>query len=206
MKAQVFVGVDVSKRYLDVAFPEGIERVSNEPEGVSALAERLRESAAALVVLEATGGYETGLVLALQRVNVPAAVVNPRQARDFARAHGRLAKTDAIDARVLARFGEVMRPAPLPPIDASREALAGLVSPRRQLVEALIAERNHLEHATAVVIAWSKLRCASQQNAPSTSGMGHERPSRLPRNAPYDRSCLKADIRRAPTELLLEMK
>ena len=88
MKAQVFVGVDVSKRYLDVAFPEGIERVSNEPEGVSALAERLRESAAALVVLEATGGYETGLVLALQRVNVPAAVVNPRQARDFARAHG----------------------------------------------------------------------------------------------------------------------
>ena len=154
MKAQVFVGVDVSKRYLDVAFPEGIERVSNEPEGVSALAERLREFAAALVVLEATGGYETGLVLALQRVNVPAAVVNPRQARDFARAHGRLAKTDAIDARVLARFGEVMRPAPLPPIDASREALAGLVSRRRQLVEALIAERNHLEHATAVVIAW----------------------------------------------------
>ena len=75
MKAQVFVGVDVSKRYLDVAFPEGIERVSNEPEGVSALAERLRKSAAALVVLEANGGYETGLVLALQRVNVPAAVV-----------------------------------------------------------------------------------------------------------------------------------
>ena len=99
MKAQVFVGVDVSKRYLDVAFPEGIERVSNEPEGVSALAERLRGSAAALVVLEATGGYETGLVLALQRVNVPAADVNPRQARSCPRPWSARRETDAIDAR-----------------------------------------------------------------------------------------------------------
>jgi len=154
MKAHVFVGIDVSKRSLDVALPEGVERVSNEPASITDLAERLSQTAPALVVLEATGGYETGLVLALQRRNVPVAVVNPRQARDFARAQGRLAKTDAIDARVLARFGEAMRPAPLPPIDASRAALAGLVARRRHLVEALIAERNHLEHATAAVTAW----------------------------------------------------
>jgi len=154
MKAHAFVGIDVSKRYLDVALPEGTARLSNEPDGIAALIERLSQTIPALVTLEATGGYETGLVLALQRANVPVAVINPRQARDFARAQGRLAKTDAIDARVLARFGEVMRPALLPPIDASREALAGLVARRRQLVEALIAERNHLEHATAAVIAW----------------------------------------------------
>jgi len=154
MKPHVFVGVDVSKRYLDVALPEGIGRVSNAPEGIATLAERLRKTAPALVVLEATGGYETRLVLALQSQGVPVAVVNPRQARDFARAQGRLAKTDAIDARVLARFGEVMHPTPLPPIDTSREVLAGLVARRRQLVEALIAERNHLEHAVAAVTAW----------------------------------------------------
>jgi transposase len=154
MKAHVFVGIDVSKRSLDVALPEGVARVSNTPEGIAGLAARLRQRVPALVVLEATGGYETGLVLALQRAGVPVAVVNPRQARDFARAQGRLAKTDAIDARVLARFGDVMRPAPLPPIDASRDALAGLVARRRQLVAALTAERNHLEHATAAVTVW----------------------------------------------------
>jgi transposase len=128
--------------------------LSNDLEGIGDLAARLSRTASVLVVLEATGGYETALVLALQRANVPVAVVNPRQARDFARAQGRLAKTDAIDARVLARFGEVMRPAPLPPIDASREALTDLVARRRQLVEALIAERNHLEHASLAVTAW----------------------------------------------------
>lgn len=154
MKTPVFVGIDVSKRYLDMALPEGVERVNNAPEAIAVLADKVSRAAAALVVVEATGGYETGLVLALQRASVPVAVVNPRQARDFARAQGRLAKTDALDARVLARFGEVMRPAPLPPIDASREALAGLVARRRQLVEALIAERNHLEHATAAVTTW----------------------------------------------------
>jgi transposase len=154
MKTTVFIGIDVSKRHLDVALPQGIERVSNDPEGVESLAVKLNKAAPALVVLEATGGYETALVLALQRASVPVAVVNPRQARDFARAQGRLAKTDGIDARVLARFGEAMRPAPLPPIDASREALAGLVARRRQLIEALIAERNHLEHASAAVTAW----------------------------------------------------
>jgi transposase len=154
MKASVFVGVDVGKRYLDVALPEHVERVSNEPEAIGALMKRLNKIAPVLVVLEATGGYETALILALQGANLPVAVINPRQARDFARAHGRLAKTDAIDARVLARFGEAMHPAPLPPIDPSQEALAALVSRRRQLVEALIAERNHLEHATAAVITW----------------------------------------------------
>lgn len=154
MSADIFVGIDVSKRFLDVALPSGVERLNNTPAAIAALVERLKAAVAALVVMEATGGYETGLVLALQRANVPVAVVNPRQARDFARAQGRLAKTDAIDARVLARFGEVMCPAPLPPVDASREALAALVARRRQLVEALIAERNHLEHAIPAIAIW----------------------------------------------------
>jgi len=150
----VFVGIDVSKRCLDVALPERIDRISNDAAGIAAVAERLSKAAPELVVLEATGGYETSLVLALQSNGVPVAVVNPRQARDFARAQGRLAKTDAIDARVLARFAEAMRPAPLPPIDPSREALASLVSRRRQLVDALIAERNHLEHAAPAIATW----------------------------------------------------
>lgn len=153
-EGHVFVGIDVSKRYLDVALPERVERVNNDAAGIAAVAETLSKADPELAVLEATGGYETGLVLALQGHGVPVAVVNPRQARDFARAQGRLAKTDAIDARVLARFAEVMRPSPLPPIDPSREALAGLVSRRRQLIDALIAERNHLEHATPAVTAW----------------------------------------------------
>ena len=148
------VGIDVSKRHLDVALADRVMRVDNDAAGHAALAAELRSVGAGLVVLEATGGYETAAVIALQGAGVPVAVINPRQARDFARAQGRLAKTDAIDARVLARFGAVMRPAPLPAIDPSRDALAALVTRRRQLVDMLVAEQNHREHAPPATIAW----------------------------------------------------
>jgi transposase len=97
-----------------------------------------------LVVLEATGGYETDVVAALALAGLPVAVVNPRQVRDFAKALGRLAKTDAIDATVLAQFGARVQPEPRPLPDAAHQALAALVTRRRQLVEMLTAERHRL--------------------------------------------------------------
>jgi len=144
------IGIDVSKRHLDVALAgsDRVQRWSNEPEGIAGLVEELKEQRPPLIVLEATGGYEMAAVRALQEAGLGVAVVNPRQARDFARASGRLAKTDALDARVLASFGAALRPTPLPRIDASQAAIGDLVARRRQLVDMLIAERNRLEHAS----------------------------------------------------------
>lgn len=143
------IGIDVSKRFLDVAQTgsDQVRRWNNDAAGIAGLAEGLAKQPPALIVLEATGGYEMAAVQAMQRTGLPVAVVNPRQARDFARASGQLAKTDAIDARILASFGAALRPAPLPPIDASQAAISALVARRRQLVDMLVAERNRLEHA-----------------------------------------------------------
>lgn len=150
------VGIDVSKRHLDVAVAgsEEVVRWPNEAAGIAGLVEALGGQAPGLVVLEATGGYEMAAVKALQEAGLAVAVVNPRQARDFARASGRLAKTDALDARALASFGVALRPAPLPPIDASQVAIGDLVARRRQLVDMLIAERNRLEHASTLLRGW----------------------------------------------------
>jgi transposase len=153
-QAGAIVGIDVSKRHLDVALSDQMLRVGNDRLDLDALAQRLRAAETPLVVLEATGGYETAVVIALQAHAVPVAVINPRQARDFARAQGRLAKTDAIDARVLAQYGAAMRPRPLPPISATQEALAALVARRRQIVEMLVGEGNRLELAHAQVRGW----------------------------------------------------
>jgi len=160
----VVVGIDVSKRYLDVALADRIERVGNDAAGLAALVAAITAAGTGLVVLEATGGYETAAVRALQGAGMPVAVINPRQARDFARAQGRLAKTDAIDARVLACFGAAVRPSPLPPIEPGRDALAGLVARRRQLVDMLVAEQNHLEHAAAAVRSWIEHHCGALRN------------------------------------------
>ena len=112
MEGEVMVGIDVSKARLDVAVLPGEEifREEHDSRGIAALIERLKKIAPALVVLEASGGLETGLVAELVAAGLPAAVVNPRQVRDFARATGQLAKTDKLDARMLARFGERIRP------------------------------------------------------------------------------------------------
>lgn len=152
MKAVVpcYIGVDVSKAQLDIAVhPAGqVWQVANEPVGIMELVVALQALAPDLVVLEATGGLEMALVGYLAQAQLPVVVVNPRQVRDFAKALGKLAKTDTLDARVLARFGEATKPQPRPLPDAQAQELQGLLARRRQLVEMLTAEKNRL--ATAV--------------------------------------------------------
>jgi len=111
---------------------------------MTTLIEQLRALSPTLIVLEATGGMEIPLTSALATAELPVVVVNPRQVRDFAKASGRLAKTDALDAQMLAQFAEVMRPHPRPLPDAEARALAALLTRRRQLVEMLTAEKNRL--------------------------------------------------------------
>lgn len=140
------VGVDVAKAELVVAVRPGGEHwvVANDEAGARALAARLRERAPTLVVLEATGGYEVVAVAALAAAGLPVVVVNPRQVRDFARATGQLAKTDRIDAAVLALFAERVQPPVRPLPNADARALDALLTRRRQLLEMLQAERNRL--------------------------------------------------------------
>jgi transposase len=140
----VFVGIDVAKDRLDVhVLPSGEALAfSNDDAGVSRITTLLAGLPAALVVLEATGGYEARLAADLAAAGLPVAVVNPRQVRDFARATGRLAKTDRIDAALLALFAERIRPEPRPMPDAQAQALAELVARRRQVVEMIVMEGN----------------------------------------------------------------
>ena len=144
MSEQVIVGIDVSKAILEVALlPKGRQwSQPNTDRGTAALAVELKTAAVQLVVMEATGGLERRAAKALAAVGLPVAVVNPRQVRDFAKAAGALASTDAIDARIIALFGERMRPTPRPPLDPSTEALNDLVTRRRQLVNMGVAEKN----------------------------------------------------------------
>ncbi len=145
----VYVGIDVAKATLDVAVHPTPDRwtLAYTEREVAGLVPRLAALAPALVVLEATGGLEEPLVGALAAAGLPVVVVNPRQVRDFAKATGRLAKTDALDAAVLAHFAAVVRPTPRPLPDAATQALAALMTRRRQLVEMLTAERNRLGSA-----------------------------------------------------------
>ena len=157
------MGIDVAKEMLDVALrPTGERwRVEHDAAGLEQLVARLQALAPARVVLEATGGLELELVGALAAAALPVVVVNPRQTRDFARATGTLAKTDALDAAVLAHFGEAVRP-PLRALrDAESLALKALLGRRQQLVTMLVAERNRRGAAGAAVrprieahIAW----------------------------------------------------
>ena len=149
---QVFVGIDVSKAQLDLALrPEGRFSVSNDEAGWAQIITRLRAVSPALVVLEATGGLEIPLTGALVMAGLPVVVVNPRQVRDFAKATGQLAKTDALDAQTLAHFAEVLRPEPRPLPDAETQMLAALLTRRRQLVEMLTAEKNRLASARQTI-------------------------------------------------------
>ena len=145
----VFVGVDVSKARLDVFVSEGeqVWAVGNDEAGVAELAGQLEPLAPSLVVLEATGGLERALVAQLMAAKLPVVVVNPRQVRAFAKSLGRLAKTDALDARILALFGERIRPALRELPEPDTQALADHLSRRRQLVEMLTMEKNRLQQA-----------------------------------------------------------
>ncbi len=144
-----FVGIDVSKERLDVhVCPSGqVFAVARDAKGLEQLSIDLQVLAPALIVLEATGGFEITVAAALASTGLPLAVVNPRQIRDFARAIGRLAKTDAIDAQVIALFAERIRPEPRPVTDAESQALAELVARRRQVVEMIGMESDRLRQA-----------------------------------------------------------
>jgi transposase len=149
LSPQVFVGIDVAKAQLDIALrPIGTRwTVSNDDAGIADLVTRLQGIGPQLIVLEATGGFQRAVVAALAAAALPVVVVNPRQARDFAKATGQLAKTDALDARALAHFAEAIRPTPRPVPDAQTEELRALLARRRQLIAMRTAEHNRLGSA-----------------------------------------------------------
>jgi transposase len=151
--ALIFVGIDVSKERLDVAIRPSSEResVTNDEAGIEALIQRLRKIQASVIVLEATGGFERSVTRALTSAELAVVVVNPRQVRDFAKATGQLAKTDSIDAEVLARFAEAVRPALRPLPDEVSLELRALIARRRQITEMIVAERNRLSKASKLL-------------------------------------------------------
>ena len=152
MGTAVFVGVDVSKAQLDIAIrPDGRFAAANDEKGISTTVKRLQQLQPTVVVVEATGGFEVPLASALATAGVSVVVVNPRQVRDFAKASGILAKTDRLDAQILAHFAEVMRPVPRALPDEETQALSAIVARRRQLLDMLTAEKNRLGVATAPV-------------------------------------------------------
>jgi transposase len=141
-----FVGIDVAKAQWDIAVRPSGERwaVPNDAGGVGTLVEQLQALHPTLIVLEATGGLERAATATLATAGLPVVVVNPRQARDFARATGQLAKTDALDARALAHCADVIRPPPRPLPDAQTQALRALLGRRQQLIVMRTAEQNRL--------------------------------------------------------------
>lgn len=168
-----YVGIDVSKAHLDLAVHLSGEpwRVTNNEAGISAVVTHLRELQPTLVVVEPTGGLELPLTAALATAGLPVAVVNPRQVRDFAKATGRLAKTDRLDAQVLAHFAQAVQPTPRPLPDAQTQELAALLARRQQLVQMLTAEKNRLGTTRLPVrqrvrahIRWLKQELADTDN------------------------------------------
>lgn len=151
---ETFIGIDVSKNLLDVCvYPEdSIKSFDNTEKGIALLIAFMQPLKPALIVLEATGGLEMAVVSALASDQQPVAVVNPRQVRDFAKATGKLAKTDNIDAGVIAHFGKALRPEIRPLKDPEAQALDALNSRRRQIVDMLTMEKNRLFTATK----WTK--------------------------------------------------
>ena len=145
----IYVGIDVSKERMDVAArPTGtIWSVSYDSDGVDGLVAQLKELKPAGVITESTGGLELPLVAVLAAASLPVAVVNPRQVRDFAKSTGQLAKTDRLDAQVLAHFGEAVSPPMRPLRDADTQALGAVLARRRQVVGIVVAEKHRLSRA-----------------------------------------------------------
>ncbi len=146
-------GIDVSKQHFDLCLGSAAQRLGNDASGWDEVTAKLKDADVGLVVLEATGGYERGLMCALQGAGITVARVNPRQARDFAKSMGVLGKTDQVDARILRDFADVLARHKdrakyiTPMVDERREELVDLMRRRRQLVDMHVAESNHLEHA-----------------------------------------------------------
>lgn len=166
---EIFAGVDVAKAELVVACrPEGPAwTAGNDSAGIATTVDRLQSLDPRLIVLEATGGDERAVVAALAAAGLPIVVANPRQVRDFGKATGQLAKTDDLDADLLALFADRVRPTPRPLPDAVVQQLDALMTRRRQLLDMLTAERNRLEHAAGPIrrslvdhIRWLERRVA----------------------------------------------
>lgn len=149
MERRLYVGLDVAKQRLDLHLRPTDETFScaHDETGLAGLVERLQEMSPTLVVLEATGGYHVPVAAAVASAGIPVAVVNPRQIRDYARATGQLAKTDALDARVMALFAEAVQPAARPLASEQAQRLRALVARRRQLIEMLGMETNRRQQA-----------------------------------------------------------
>ena len=154
MNHGTYIGIDVAKSSLEVAIHDQVRRFSflNDEKGIRQAVDSIKKLSPELVVLEATGGFESILVAALSLAELPVVVVNPRQVRDFARATGRLAKTDTIDASVLAHFAAAIKPELRPFRDEAVQALKDLVARRHQLIEMLTAEKNRLSTAHSHIV------------------------------------------------------
>jgi transposase len=144
MKSLVFVGIDVAKDHLDIAIrpSEKVWTIQNNEKEIEELAKQLKEKEPELIVMEATGGLEMNVANALAIIGIPVAVVNPRQVRDFAKSTGKLAKTDTLDAKVLAHFAEAIRPEARFLSDEQSKQLKALIGRRRQLIEMIVSEKN----------------------------------------------------------------
>jgi len=158
-----WIGIDVSKAQLDVYIHPTAQRYcfQQTDKDIETLAQTLEQLEPSMVILEASGGYESVVAGILANLGLPVVVVNPRQVRDFAKATGTLAKTDLIDAQILARFGEAVKPEVRPLPDDDTQALGALVKRRRQITQMLTMEKNRLPHASGPVahniqehIAW----------------------------------------------------
>ncbi len=161
----IYVGIDVAKDQVDVAVrPAGRSwSVKYDEAGVDSLVAQLNSLKPVAVITESTSGLELPLVVALAAASLPVAVVNPRQVRDFAKSTGQLAKTDRLDAQVLAHFGEAVRPSIRPLRDVDTQALGAVLARKQQVMDNLVAEKNRLGRATAEVrsrieahISWLK--------------------------------------------------
>lgn len=167
--AEIFIGIDVSKEHLDLAVhaPAHTWRMENHAGGIAALVTQVQTLHPTLIVLEASGGFELEVVAALATAQLPIVVTNPRRVRNFARATGRLAKTDKLDAQLLAQFASALRPELRPLPSADQEHLSALLTRRRQLVDMLTAEQNRLHTVRAPLakdigehIEWLRTRLA----------------------------------------------
>jgi len=153
MGKEIYIGIDVSKDTLDVAVYGDKQHLSfaNDETGITKAISKLRQLNPELVVLEATGGFEVALAAELGVAEIPTAVVNPRQIRDFAKSVGMLAKTDILDARIIARFAATVQPIPHPMPDAEAQELGAITARRRQIISMITAEKNRLGTASKAV-------------------------------------------------------
>ena len=153
MEKKIYIGIDVSKDTLDVAVHGDKQHWSfpNDEAGINKIVSKFRELPPALVVLEATGGFEVPLAAELGVAKIPTAVVNPRQIRDFAKSVGMLAKTDILDARIIARFAATVQPTPYPIPGIEAQELGAITARRRQIVSMITAEKNRLSTASKTV-------------------------------------------------------